>query len=360
MQNTQMEHDQSTVASPTGQYYHEKVNPANDPNHPNNTAMGSSDNSWLRSKYLGNPFVTYGLRLGQWIFSIIALALAATSLSKFFRGEPRMRFLTFCGAFTLLYLICLSLVAIFKPLFLLPGAIFITEVVLCILWLAGFIAVAARYQGYSCKRQSFDSYISNYGPNYSGGYGSYIPYNAGSGRINGCKSGKASAAFGAISFLLFGLSAIVLSFTVIRKLLTRNRKPASLFQPGLQSNARLNRSGLAFSTLNVHDEEGQHTYGYHDDAATHNDQNTATGGYAISPVDDTTVGNEGITNPGQTTVTAGGNPYGNTQTAGTMQGNNTYGGTNYTTTTNQASNAAENVANAQYVGAEKPTNSNAV
>lgn len=338
---TMAEHDQATVSSPTDQYHSEKY-----PQQQGSTTGRKSTSGGIFGKIGRFPLLTWGLRALQLLSSAVALALASRSLNKFFSSERRMRFTSFVGSLSLLYLIVLGLLSFFKPAWVMAGPVWIMETLLAILWLCSFIAIASRYSGFSCRRQSSSSYgsSSGYGSSGSGGYGSgsgsgssgsgynYITYPqyGGSSHVTGCRSSKAAIAFAAFSFLLFALGSALLFFNVIRRLLVHKRQN-SFFQTGSQSGIRLNKPALAFSRHYDPDAEyagtGEPKYsgsqdvesgGYGDNQTYTNEQTNTTGGY-----------NSGNYN---TSTTNHGDGYGNTG----YTGNTGVGDASYNKTTGNA------------------------
>lgn len=338
------EHDQATVSSPTDQYHSEKYSQQQG----STTTGRKSTSGGIFGKIGRFPLLTWGLRALQMLSSIVALALASRSLHKFFNSERRMRFTSFVGSLSILYLIVLGLLSFFKPAWVMAGPVWIMETLLAILWLCAFIAIASRYSGFSCRRQSSSSYgsgSSGYGSSGSSGYGSgsgssgsgynYITYPqyGGSSHVTGCRSSKAAIAFAGFSFLLFAIGSALLFFNVIRRLMVHKRQN-SLFQTGSQSGVRLNKPALAFSRHYDPDAEfsgeggnpkysGSHDVesgGYGDNQTYTNEQ---TGGYNASGTYNNTqdVGYSG--NTGNTGTTGGG--YNRQQT---MSGNARNDGSN--------------------------------
>lgn len=322
------EHDQATVSSPTDQYQTEKYPQQQS----GSTGTGyngerKSTGGGIFAKIGRNPLLTWGLRALQAISSIIALALASSSLSKFFNSERRMRFTSFVGSLSLLYLIILGLLSFFKPSLVMAGPVMVMEALLTILWLCAFIAIASRYSGFSCRRQS-SSYGSSSGYGSGSGYGSsgsgygstgsgsgynYITYPryGGSSHVTGCRSSKAAIAFAAFSFLLFALGTALLFFNVFKRLMAHKIPAGEYFNPN--SGIRLNKPAYAFSrhydpdtayaggnTTGTHKYSGSgdvesggygdtHTYTNENNAAT---QGTGAGGYNSGNYN-TSTGNEG-------------------------------------------------------------------
>lgn len=261
---TNFDHDQSTVNSPTQQQFFEKTGEGQQTGP--ETRKGKFSN--FMNKFGTNKYVTWGLRALQLIFAIVTLALASRSLNKFYKSESRMRFNVFVSCMTIIYLVVLILVSFFSPSFLVIGAIFLTEVILCIFWLSAFIAVAALYSGFSCTRSTtqYYPYSSSYNDfDYTGS--SYISPYASSTKITGCRSAKASSAFAAFSFLLFLLTSLLLWYNVIRVI--NNRK--TLTKAG---NTNLDKPCLSFRNSPVVG-NNYNTYNPQDDNTTRiNDDHT--------------------------------------------------------------------------------------
>ncbi|CAM9016620.1 unnamed protein product [Wickerhamomyces anomalus] len=301
------EHDQATVSSPTDQYQTEKYPQQQS----GSTGTGyngerKSTGGGIFAKIGRNPLLTWGLRALQAISSIIALALASRSLSKFFNSERRMRFTSFVGSLSLLYLIILGLLSFFKPSLVMAGPVMVMEALLTILWLCAFIAIASRYSGFSCRRQS-SSYGSSSGYGSGSGYGSsgsgygssgsgsgynYITYPryGGSSHVTGCRSSKAAIAFAAFSFLLFALGTALLFFNVFKRLMAHKRPAGEYFNPN--SGIRLNKPAYAFMVqvmLNLVVMVIHTPYTNENNAAN---QGTGAGGYNSGNYN-TSTGNEG-------------------------------------------------------------------
>jgi uncharacterized membrane protein len=306
------DHDESTVHSPTQEHFSEKrrdVGPGGEAGAGTDAGVGTGKASGFE-KFATNKFVTWGLRALQAIFAITTLGLAATSLNKFFLGEQRMRYTVFCASFTLLYLLGLFLVSFLAPSYLLGGALLIVEIMLTIFWLAAFIAVAARYSGFSCTFP--------------------VPGQIAQISNTGCRSGKAVAAFAAISFLLFLLSSLLLLYNVFRKSRSgRNRD--YLFKPVENSKeGYLDKTGLALNPNfnagvdNVNAGYDQSGTGYN---ASTGQYNTNTGQYNANAGEynaSTGIGVTGDNRTGTTDAADVSNPYYNSgrQTAVGVGGNN--------------------------------------
>lgn len=198
--NTDYHHDQSTVTSPTNEHLHEKhMGP-----HANGAGDGftASTPTTKLGKFTTNFIVQSVLRGLQFISAITLLGLASTSLHQFIEGEPRMRFTVFCASFALLYLIIHLIMTYACPQFVLTGVIWICEVILTIVFLCSFIAIASRYAGFSCSFQQFDQFGNRYNSNVS---------------IPGCHSAKAAIAFAGLLFVLFALSTFIFGYNVVRR-----------------------------------------------------------------------------------------------------------------------------------------------
>lgn len=355
------EHDQTTVSSPTDQYQTEKYPNQQSPSTQDPaTGMGyngvrKDTGGGIFAKIGRNPMLTWGLRALQAISSIIALALASRSLNKFFSSERRMRFTTFVGALSLFYLIILGILSFVKPAFVLAGPVMIMELLLTILWLCAFIAIASRYSGFSCKRNpsSYNS-SSTYGSG-SGSSGSgynYITYPeyGGSSHITGCRSSKAAIAFAAFSFLLFGIGTALLFFNVFKRLMAHKRPYGEYFNPN--SGIRLNKPAYAFSRH--YDPDAAYASGNSAGTAGHKYSGSGdieSGGYG----DTHTYTNENNENNTTTRGTAGADnvpaDY-NTQMGNEGYGNTGNSGNTGTTNYNQQQNIVEpgdnTVSNLQY------------
>ncbi|KAH3680959.1 hypothetical protein WICPIJ_008044 [Wickerhamomyces pijperi] len=187
-------HDQSTVTSPTNDHLHEKQYGAAGDGVSSSQATGIG-------KFTSNFTWQVVLRVLEFLNAVTLIGVASSSLSKFYEGEPRMRYTVFVAAFTLLYLIVHTIMGFVWPKFVLSGPILICEVLLVIGNLSAFIAIAARYSGYSCNYQQFDQYGYRYNTDVS---------------IPGCHSAKAAIAFAAFGFLLFALSLLTFGYNVLR------------------------------------------------------------------------------------------------------------------------------------------------
>lgn len=345
----QTEHDQATVTGPETADHIEKYDENGVPRDGMNVGPGvrKSTKGGTLGRIGSSPWVTWGLRILQFSISIIALALAAYSLNKFFNSERRMRYTAFVGSFSLIYLIILGILSFASPSFVMAGPVLIMEVLLAILWLCSFIALASRYSGFSCKRSNnryryaSDGYESN--GSVDSGY-NYIryPYYSGSSYISGCRSGKAAIAFAAFSWLLFSISSILLLWNVFRRL-ARNKRINSMFQPGSKNGVRLDKPALAFNRDYDPDVEyqgatgtiGQKYVGTQDvesagDTHTYTNEGVTTGDYNNNAEYNNNVGGyNNTTNDGYNNITGHTHVSGNTGNAGI----NTDGGPQPTTET---------------------------
>lgn len=135
----------------------------------------------------------------QLLFSLIAMALAAAAVDKFLVSDS-LRFMVATAVISLVYLIVVLSLALLTVNTLLSGVLLIVDALLTTFWFAAWIAVAATIGKYSCDG----------GVNYGWGYYYYDK--------NACGAGKASIAFGAVNWLLFLFTTIVIALNVVRPL----------------------------------------------------------------------------------------------------------------------------------------------
>jgi hypothetical protein len=288
-------HDQSTVNSPDA--HQEKFE-----GQPEGQGGTTKTKTGRFNDFGSKPWVTYGLRALQFIFAVTSLGLASTALNKFFEGDSRMRYVVFCGAFTIVYLFIVFLFGFFMKKMLMAGPLLIMEIVLTLLWLAAFIAAVARYAPLSCSTGFF---LSN---------GVFVSTG---GAAIGCRCGKAACAFAAFTFLLFLISTVLVSWNVIREL-TKAKRQKAIFQ---YDSHKMDRTGLAFApdydpynvdstyNNNRNDIEGfQRGHQATDSGATYPTGVEQTGGYYAGPnganTTTGTVGTNVATSPNVTTGTA--------------------------------------------------------
>lgn len=140
-------------------------------------------------KQSGQFYIGISIRLLQLVFTIILLGLGAGLVNRYssWLTLSRPNFIVAIAVIDFVYLVAITLVYRWN-LVLVP---FIGDIILSIFWLAGFASIADVWGSLSCSRFSSSTYRDS------------------------CRIAKAIIAFGVINWVLFGISAILLSLFTI-------------------------------------------------------------------------------------------------------------------------------------------------
>lgn len=169
-------------------------------------------------KLCATKFLPYVIiRALQFASSVITLGTTAFSRHSYgsFHTE-KQNFSIAVSAISTFYLLALLPILLFIRPYIVPGAIFLCEVVLCSLWLCAFIVLADLHGRYTCSAISasnFDSPTNT--PYYGSNPNNYLYYNKYLGVYTNksfsstCRTSKTSIAFAGLSFFLFLFSSIL-------------------------------------------------------------------------------------------------------------------------------------------------------
>ncbi|SCU78995.1 LADA_0A09098g1_1 [Lachancea dasiensis] len=175
-------------------------------------------------RWHSNIYLLWGLRIGQFVFTIITLGLSAKVLD-FGINHATTGYAVAISVMTFVYLAIVTVIPLRLSDCVL--AILISEVILAILWFAAFVALAALHGGINCSNR----YV------YSSGWLEY------------CRAGQASIAMAFFAFWLFDITATLFWLNVMAPI--RLATGGKLFYSG--SEATLTRwCNLRISSTNPH------------------------------------------------------------------------------------------------------------
>lgn len=244
------------------------------------------------------PYVL--IRALQFASSVITLGM--TSFSRHSYGSfhtSKQDFAIAVSAISTFYLIVLFPILLFVRPYIIPAAILMSEVLLCILWLCAFIVLADIHGKHTCAAKpasNFDSITDN--PFFGINPHHYLYYNEFLGEYTNktysstCKTSKAAIAFAAFSFFLFLASSILFYLFVMNPItkkyggMKKNfSKSNQIHVPGNPEGVQLHRgSGLILINEDM-TENWDHEDGYVNEA---NADNLEEGDYQpeTNPVED--------------------------------------------------------------------------
>ena len=241
-------------------------------------------------------------------FASSAITLGTTAYARHSYGSYHTKKQNFAVAVSVIstfYLIALFVILWFFRQYIMPGAFFICEVVLCLLWICAFIVLADQHGKYSCSTKNASDYDSSadstyYGSNTDGDlyYNEYTGEYTNSSYSSPCKSSKASIAFAAFSFFLFLLTSILFYQFVMKPILKNYGSWRDIFKRANQIHVPGNPDGVQLhkgSGLALTNEEGTQFSSYSGAAYADNDKynsndleagttqnNDATGGGGVA------------------------------------------------------------------------------
>ena len=205
--------------------------------------------------------VTRGL---QFASSSICLGTTAYARHAYGSGHhtKKQNFSVAVSVISVFYIIALYVILMFARQYIMPGAFFLCEVILCLLWLCAFIVLAKQHGQYSCGNKSASDYDSANDSSYYGSnpnddlyYNEYTGSYTNNSYSQPCKSSKASIAFAAFSFALFALTSVLFYQFVMKPILKNYGTWKDIFKradqihvPGNPDDVQLHRgSGLALT-----------------------------------------------------------------------------------------------------------------
>ncbi|CDO93665.1 unnamed protein product [Kluyveromyces dobzhanskii CBS 2104] len=188
-------------------------------------------------------YVTRGVQL---LFTILVLALTATSINKAPYSSSRTNFGLAVSVMTLAYFLAGYLFFTFASAStrtLLPvTVVFAIEAILMIFWFCAFVVLADFFSG-SCYPGYIFSFTSAF-------YG----ISTDDSSQTSCRSGKAAAAFAAFTWLAFVISFVVYIFNVLRPVLSHYGSSGWLKKNTVDLNPFTFLSGsFVFNDLAEHD-----------------------------------------------------------------------------------------------------------
>ncbi|CCK72849.1 uncharacterized protein KNAG_0L02330 [Huiozyma naganishii CBS 8797] len=217
------------------------------------------------------------LRFLQFCSAVLVMSLLAYSLNSYnFFGSKRANFCLSVGVIGTFYIMCVIVLVWLMPKVVLVGPYLIMEIVICLLWLCGFIVSAKVFGSHSCSSNGF----------------SYDPF---VGRITdhshkrACQAAKSSIAFSGFSFVLGVITSILLGVYVLKPI-TEAYGNGGLWKTGSSMGTRLHRS----SGLELNNPPNGES-GYAGDSY-------GTTGTAVAPAQDDLEANNRVYNRDQRTV----------------------------------------------------------
>lgn len=200
----------------------------------------------------------------QFASSSITLGTTAYARHSYGSGHhtKKQNFSVAVSAISVFYIIALYVILMFARRFIMPGAFFLCEVILCLLWLCAFIVLAKQHGQYSCSTKNASDYDNSSDNSYYGSnpnndlyYNEYTDSYTNNSYSKPCKSSKASIAFAALCFALFALTSVLFYQFVMKPILRDYGTWKDIFKranqihvPGSENGVQLHRgSGLALT-----------------------------------------------------------------------------------------------------------------
>ena len=150
---------------------------------------------------VANVYVHYGVRAGQFVFTVLTLALTAASINYNTWNDSKTNYGLATAVMTLVYFIAGSGYANFAPASTVyVGVFLILEAVFTVFWFCAFVVLADVHGGRAC--------------NLSGSVNSYFFGNGYHNFVRSCKTGKAAVAMASIAWVLFVVSLVIYIFNV--------------------------------------------------------------------------------------------------------------------------------------------------